>query len=75
MLQDTVNFYDPVTHQPGKIPVTKELKKAVKLAYSVYKERLQMEKEVEAKQMEEAKKQKDIVMCGYTPLTIRETET
>ena len=59
VLKDTVNFYDPITHQPEKIPVTKDLKKAVKLAHSVYKERLEMEKEVEAKQMEEAKKQKE----------------
>ena len=60
VLKDTVNFYDPITHRPEKIPVTKDLKKAVKLAHSVYKERLEMEKEVEAKQMEEAKKQKDM---------------
>ena len=64
VLKDTVNFYDPVTHQPEKIPVIKDLKKAVKLAHSVYKERLEMEKEVEAKQMEEAKKQKDMTEKG-----------
>ena len=60
MLKDTVNFYDPITHWPEKNPVPKDLKKAVKLAHSVYKERLEMEKEVEAKQIEEAKKQKDM---------------
>ena len=60
VLKDAVNFYDPITHRPEKIPVTKDLKKAVKLAHSAYKERLEMEKEVEAKKMEEAKKQKDM---------------
>ena len=59
VLKNTVNFYGPIMHRPEKIPVTMYLKKAVKLAHSVYKERLEMEKEVEAKQMEEAKKQKD----------------
>ena len=39
-----------------KNPVTRDLKKAVKLAHSAYKERLEIEKEEESKQMEEARK-------------------
>ena len=38
------------------IPITQELKKSVRTAYSAYKERLQREREEEEKRKEEGKK-------------------
>ena len=49
---------DAVNCRPEKIPVTKEMKKCVRLAYSAYKARLDEEKE-EKKELEETKRKKE----------------
>ena len=39
LLKDAVKFHDPVNCRPEKIPVTKEMKKSVRLAHSAHKAR------------------------------------
>ena len=56
VLKDTVTFFDPVSNQPGRIPITQDLKRSVKLAHSAFKEHLEAEKREEAKRIEEAQK-------------------
>ena len=51
LLKDAVKFHDPVNYRPEKIPVTKEMRKSVRLAHSAYKTRLDQEKE-EKKELE-----------------------
>ena len=58
VLKDAVRFFDPVSNQPERIPITQDLKQSVKLAHSAYKECLEAEKR-EAKRIEEAQKQKE----------------
>ena len=38
VMKEVVRFYSPVCNQPEKIPVTQDLKKAVKSAHAAYKE-------------------------------------
>ena len=45
LLKDAVKFHGPVNCRPEKIPVTKEMRKSVRFAHSVYKARLDKEKE------------------------------
>ena len=52
LLKDAVKFHDPVNWRPEKIPVTKEMRKSVRLAYSAYKARLDQEKEEKKKELE-----------------------
>ena len=44
LLKDAVKFHDPVNWRPEKIPVTKEMRKSVRLAHSAYKARLRPRK-------------------------------
>ena len=44
VLKDVVRFFDPVSNQPERIPITQDLKQSVKLAHSAYKECLEAEK-------------------------------
>ena len=44
MLKDAVRFFDPVSNQPERIPITQDLKWPVKLAHSAYNECLEAEK-------------------------------
>ena len=60
VLKDAVRFFDPVSNQPERIPITQDLKQSVKLAHSAYKECLEAEKREEAKRIEEAQKQKEM---------------
>ena len=60
VLKDAVRFFDPVSNQPERIPITQDLKQSVKLAHSAYKECLKAEKREEAKRIEEAQKQKEM---------------
>ena len=60
VLKDAVRFFDPVSNQPERIPITQDLKWSVKLAHSAYKECLEAEKREEAKSIEEAQKQKEM---------------
>ena len=59
LLKDAVKFHDPVNCRPEKIPVTKEMKKSVRLAHSAYKARLDEEKEEKKKELEETKRKKE----------------
>ena len=59
LLKDAVKFHDPVNCRPKKIPVTKEMKKSVRLAHSAYKARLDEEKEEKKKELEETKRKKE----------------
>ena len=59
VLKDAVRFFDPVSNQPERIPITQDLKQSVKLAHSAYKECLEAEKREEAKRIE-AQKQKEM---------------
>ena len=52
LLKDAVKFHDPVNYRPEKIPVTKEMRKSVRLAHSAYKARLDQEKEEKKKELE-----------------------
>ena len=52
LLKDAVKFHDPVNWRPEKIPVTKEMRKSVRLAHSAYKARLDQEKEEKKKELE-----------------------
>ena len=52
LLKDAVKFHDPVNCRPEKIPVTKEMRKSVRLAHSAYKARLDQEKEEKKKELE-----------------------
>ena len=49
VLIDAVRFFDPVSNQPERIPITQDLKQSVKLAHSAYKECLEAEKREETK--------------------------
>ena len=59
VVKEAVRFYDPV-HRVEMIPITQELKKSVRTAYSASKEQLQREREEEEKRKEEAKRRKEI---------------
>ena len=59
VLKDAARFFDPVSNQPERIPITQDLKWSVKLAHSAYKECLEAEKREEAKRIE-AQKQKEM---------------
>ena len=59
LLKDAVKFHDPVNCRPEKIPVTKEMRKSVRLAHSAYKARLDQEKEEKKKELEETKRKKE----------------
>ena len=55
VVKEAVRFYDPVHSRVEIIPITQELKKSVRTAYSTYKDGLQREREEEEKKKEEAK--------------------
>ena len=55
-----MRFFDPVSNQSERIPITQDLKQSVKLIHSAYKECLEAEKREEAKRIEEAQKQKEM---------------
>ena len=59
VLKDAVRFFDPISNQPERIPITQDLKQSVKLAHLAYKECLEAEKREEAKRIE-AQKQKEM---------------
>ena len=59
LLKDAVKFHDPVNCRPEKIPVTKEMRKSVRLVHSAYKVRLDQEKEEKKKELEETKRKKE----------------
>ena len=44
LLKDAVKFHDPVNCRPEKIPVTKEMRKSVRLVHSLYKARIRPRK-------------------------------
>ena len=48
-MKEVVRFFSLVCNQPEKIPVTQNLKKAVRSAYAAYKEWVEKEKEEEEK--------------------------
>ena len=52
LLKDAVKFHGPVNWRPGKIPVTKEMRKSARLAHLAYKARLDQEKEEKKKELE-----------------------
>lgn len=45
LVKDTLKFYDPVQSLPSSIPLTKDLLRSCRLAYSAYQARLEKEKE------------------------------
>ena len=52
LLEDAVKFHDPVNCRPEKIPITKEMRKSVRLARPANKARLDQEKEEKKKELE-----------------------
>ena len=60
VVNEAVRFFDPVHSRVEMIPITQELKKSVRTAYSAYKEQLQREREEEEKRKKEAKRRKEI---------------
>ena len=59
LLKDAVKFHDPVNCRPEKVSVTKEMRKYVRLAHSVYKARLDQEKEEKKKELDKRKKEEE----------------
>ena len=60
-VKDAVKFFYPVSNQPQKVPLTRELLRSAKLAYASYRQRLDRdkeEKEGQLKQQELAKAEK-----------------
>ena len=58
VLKDAVRFFDPISNQPERIPITQDLKWSVNLAHSAYKECLEAEKREEAKKDRRSSKAK-----------------
>ena len=58
VLKDAVRFFDPVSNQPERIPVTQDLKRSVNLAHSAYKECLEAEREKKQKGKKQLKSKK-----------------
>ena len=44
-VKDAVEFFDPVSNQPQKVPLTRELLRSAKMAYASYRQRLDRDKE------------------------------
>ena len=44
-VKDAVEFFDPVSNQPKKVPFTRELLRSAKMAYTSYRQRLDRDKE------------------------------
>ena len=43
--KDAVEFFDPVSNQPQKVPLTRELLRSAKMAYASYRQRVDRDKE------------------------------
>ena len=57
-VKEAVRFYDPVNGQPENIAITKELKRSVRLAHTVYQVRPKAEKLEEERKREEVEQKK-----------------
>ena len=44
-VRDVVEFYDPVSNQPQKVPLTRELLRSAKMTYASYRQRIDRYKE------------------------------
>lgn len=55
-VKDTVKFHDPISHQPHKVPLTREIPRSAKMAYSTYRQRLDHEKEEKERQLKKTGK-------------------
>ena len=74
LLKDAVKFHDPVNRRREKIPITKEMRKSVRLARSAYKARLDQEKEEKKKELEGNKRKKEEKERGRSKTEKREGE-
>ena len=61
VVKEAVRFYDPVSNQPEKIPITEELKKEVRSSHALYKQHQEREKEEERKRKEDEERRKGIL--------------
>lgn len=61
MVKDSVELYDPVNGKPESIPITKQLRVAVKSAYASYQSRLDQEKKKRKELAKQREKEKDEV--------------
>ena len=52
VVKEAIQFFDPVSNWPEKIPIEPNIKKAVKSAHAAYKEHFEKEKEMERKRKE-----------------------
>ena len=55
---EAVRFYDPVNSQPENIAITKELKRSVRSAHTMYQARLKAEKLEDERKREEAEQRR-----------------
>ena len=60
VVKEAVRFFDPVSNQPEKIAITDDLRRFVRNAHAVYKERLEREREDEEKKRQEVQRMKEI---------------
>ena len=58
-VKDAVEFFDPVSNQPQKVPLIRELLRSVKMAYASYRQRLDRDKEEKERQLKQHELAKD----------------
>ena len=52
-VKDAVEFFDPFSDQPQKVPHTRELLRSAKMAYASYRQRLDSDKEEKERQLKQ----------------------
>ena len=52
-VKDAIEFFDPVSNQPQKVPLTRELLRRAKMAYASYRQRLDRDKEEKERQLKQ----------------------
>ena len=52
-VKDAVEFFDPVSNQPQKVPLTRELFRSAKMAYASYRQKLDRDKEEKEGQLKQ----------------------
>ena len=52
-VNDAVELFDPVSNQPQKVPLTRELLRSAKMANASYRQRLDRNKEAKERQLKQ----------------------